>query len=349
MTERFRFRRVLSSASRAVLCALLVSMSAAARDRDPIVLATSDGTSTTSRRLEAELRSLGLEVIITIVPASDGESRAAIERAARAANAMAAVYVVAHGTKAELWIVDRVTNKTTVREIMTTDQTRDGADDAIAVGVAELLRASLLEIDTRKPPAGEYPTSPRIREMATRTEQPSPRDESGLWTDVGAGAVLGMRGVGSSFAALAAVGWRGVSGFGLEALGATSIATAGVERPEARATLATQWLGSAATLAWEPRGSIVSARAGLGIVAARVETRGEATPPLVADTAATWTVGPYLHAGPTFGPSFMRARLDFGVFVASKAVRIRFAGEPVATWGQPTVLVALNIEAAGAM
>src|SRR5689334_14221373 len=144
----------------AAACASLAG-EAAARAGDRIVLATTDAASTTSRRLQAELASMGLEVVVTVLP-SAVESRAAIERAARSANAMAAIYVVAQGMRAELWIVDRVTNKTVIREIVATESSRGNADDAIAVGVAELLRASLLEVETKRPAQGEYPATARV-------------------------------------------------------------------------------------------------------------------------------------------------------------------------------------------
>jgi hypothetical protein len=318
---------------------------AAARDGDRIVLATTDATSTTSRRLQAELASMGLEVVVTVLP-SAVESRAAIERAARSANAMAAIYVVAQGTRAELWIVDRVTNKTVIREIVASDSSRGNADDAIAVGVAELLRASLLEVETKKPAQGEYPATARVHEIARPSEGLERARGSRFWLDVGSGAELGLRGTGPSALARVAIGWQGPSGFGLEALASTTLVPAKVERAQGSATVSSHWVGSAATFQWQPAGSVVSGRVGLGALAVRLEARGEAIAPLVSSAPASWTFGPYLHGGPAIGSSSFRVRLDLGVLFAVRTPRIRFADETVATWGQPALFATLGLEAA---
>jgi hypothetical protein len=331
----------------AATCSSLAA-SAEARDGDRIVLVTTDATSTTSRRLQAELRSLGLEVVVTVLPSAVG-SRTVIEKAARSANAMAAIYVVAEGTRAELWIVDRVTNKTVIRDIVATDTARDVADDAIAVGVAELLRASLLEVARKAVSPGEYPATARVREIAGPSEASPPATErrSRFSIDVGGGAEIGVRGTGTSVPVHAAIGWHGPNDFGLEAIAGTTLVPARVAGSQGSAEVSSHRVGAGGTFQWEPAASIVSGRLGLGFMAVRLETRGEAIGPFVSSTSAGWAFGPYLHAGPAFGSSSLRVRLDFGVFVAVRTPRILFDDQWVATWGQPALFATLGVEAMG--
>jgi len=310
-----------------------------------IVLAASEPESTTSKRLEAELRSLGLTVITTYL-ADDAASRARLEQMARSQSAIGAVRVTAYGTKAELWIVDRVTNKTVLREIVTEGDSLDSADDSIAVGVAELLRASLIEANTPSRHRGDYPPTPKIRELAyVPTEARSNRNASNFWLGIGSGMELGVRGVGVSLGGQAAVGWQAPMGLGIEAIGGTTIVPAVLQRPEGEASLTSQWFGAAGTFGWEPRGSNVSARAGLGVMGVRIQAAGDkAASPLTSITDATWAVGPYLHAGPALGLGSFRIRLDAAALMLLNSPQVRFADEAIAVWGAPALFLTLGVE-----
>ncbi len=63
----------------------------------------------------------------------------------------------------EIWIADRVTGKTVLREMADDGGTPD-RDAALALRAVELLRASLLEVGLPAPPPGEVPATPEIRE-----------------------------------------------------------------------------------------------------------------------------------------------------------------------------------------
>ena len=313
-----------------------------------IVLAASEPESTTSKRLEAELRSLGLTVI-TISLADDVASRARLEQIARGQNAIGAVRVIAYGTGAELWIVDRVTNKTVLREIVTEGDSPDGADDSIAVGVAELLRASLIEVNAPSRHRGDYPPTPKIRELAYAQPEAKPvRNASTFWLGIGSGVELGIRGVGPSLGGQAAVGWQAPIGVGIEAIGGTTIVPAVLQRAEGEATVSSQWFGAAGTFGWEPRGTKVSARVGLGVMGVRIQASGEkAATPLIAASDATWSAGPYLHAGPALGFATFRIRLDAAALLLLHSPTVRFADEAIAVWGEPALFLTLGVEALG--
>jgi len=314
---------------------MLAAFAANAGQPERVVLAVTDGSPTTSQRLEAELRSLGFDVIVSL-RASAGESQAALEQMARNESAIAAVRVVDKGTTAELWIVDLMTNKTFFREIVIGADTRDRADDSIAVGVAELLRASLQEVNMRRGARAERPSPPAVR-------------RSNFWFALGARADFSLRQWQPSMLAPATLGWQSAGGFGLEALGALTVVPATVEQSPARATVSSVLLGAGPTFDWQPAASLASFRIGLGMFASRVKVQGQdVVDPIIAESNAMWAFGPYLHASPALAmTSFMKVRLELGALVAINAPRVLFVDRYLATWGRPSLIVGIDVEMFG--
>ncbi|WP_437490633.1 hypothetical protein WME75_14070 [Sorangium sp. So ce1014] len=133
---------------------------AAAASRVVIVEADADDplVREAATRLRAELGAAGFEVV-RVPRARRGDAhdaRDALERAAQdeGAFAAAAIFRSRAGATADLWIVDRVTQKTVVR---TVEVSGAAAPSVMAVRAVELLQASLLEanlLSTRAPPEG---------------------------------------------------------------------------------------------------------------------------------------------------------------------------------------------------
>jgi hypothetical protein len=337
-------RRHLVASALLALSALSPSVSSA-EEALRVVVIRGAKESTTSRRLEAELRSLGLVVISRSFP-GPGDTHALLEQAARREGAIAAVQVIAQGTIAQLWIADRVTNKTVLREVAIATQDRNRADDSIAVGVAELLRASLMEVNAPREARGAYPSTPELRELGYARSARDPTDDGArLWLNLGAGAELGLRGIGPSMLAQARAGWTPERGFGLELLGGMTLIPALIERSTGRARLSSEWLGAAATFSWQRGNSNFSTRAGMGILGVRVRARGEsAAAPLRAVTETATSAGPYVHGGPAFGSDSFRIRLNAGALMLLTPPTVRFAEETVARWGAPSLFVDLGFE-----
>jgi hypothetical protein len=326
------------------LGALFTSLSSA-EEALRVVVIRGEKETTTSRRLEAELRSLGLVVIGRAFPGRR-DTHALLEQAARGEGAIAAVHVIAQGTKAELWIADRVTNKTVLREIAIESQDRNRADDSIAVGVAELLRASLMEVNAPSPARGAYASTPKLRELGYARSARDPREhDARLWLNLGTGAELGIRGSGPSMIGHVRAGWTPERGFGLELLGGVTLIPALIERSTGRARVSSEWLGAGATFSWSNRNSNWSARAGMGVLGVHVRARGEsAAAPLRAVTETATSAGPYVHGGPAFGSDSFRIRLNAGALVLLTPPTVRFAEEAVALWGAPSLFVDLGFE-----
>ncbi len=143
----------------ALALALLVAPTeAAAFDR--VVVLSAPG-STLAVRLQAELGALGLDTIAEAAPADVSPS--ALEAIAHDKEALATILLVGSEHVLEIWIADRTTGKTVIREI----PVRQGgaSDDTAVTKTVELLRASLLEVQFQSgtdklPPALEKLISP---------------------------------------------------------------------------------------------------------------------------------------------------------------------------------------------
>lgn len=109
-------------------------------DTTTILLVTDPSSERVMKRIRAELEAAGF-VVVTRPSAGDSVNRHQLLDEARRVSAMAAVRVKPEGAGAELWVVDRVTEKTLLRDAP------NGGDDAqLATKTTELLRASLIEV-----------------------------------------------------------------------------------------------------------------------------------------------------------------------------------------------------------
>lgn len=122
-------------------------------------------------RMKAELGAAGFDV--REVSARPGEApRAALERAAADLGAALAV-AIDRGTSAaaaEVWVADRVTNKTLVRAVPAS-----GDAQVLALRTIELVRASLLELERPSPPVAKPPPD------VVRFAAPPPAPRRGPW------------------------------------------------------------------------------------------------------------------------------------------------------------------------
>ena len=82
------------------------------------------------------------------------------------------------GESAELWVIDRSTNKPVVRRVRASSETSDSTNQVLAVRTVELLRASLLELvlELQRPANPSTPPSPTAFAPAPATPDPRPPD-----------------------------------------------------------------------------------------------------------------------------------------------------------------------------
>lgn len=337
-------RRLRSGLGPAVVAATLAAPWAFADEEAPrVVVVSDDPDSTRSRRLTAELRSLGL-IVISRTADADAAPEVALPALARLEHAMAAVQVLTSTSKEQVWVADRVTNKTLLRELPRSTQRPDQADDSIAVGVAELLRASLMEVNSAKPVRGEYAATPRVRELAYAAAAPPAPAGSSVWAAALGGVQPTLRGAGGAWLIRASLAWRLETGLGLEALGATTVTAISVRGRAGSAELSSQWLGIGPRLEWPARPTSWRGEVGLAIVGSRVVARGEQVPsPFTSATETAYSPGLYVHGGPAFARGRFQLRLDFGLLLLSSPANIHLADERTAVWGAPAAHVTLGI------
>ncbi|WP_437756396.1 hypothetical protein [Sorangium sp. So ce1389] len=304
-------------------------------------------------RVVAELESLGFRAAI-LDPAADGPaSRASLEASAREAGAIAAIRAVPSGRGVEVWIADRVTGKTVLREMAhgAGDAGAPDGDAALALRVVELLRASLLETSLPAPPPGELPVTPEIREklrvpapaaLAAASSPPPP--SPALRVSLAPGALLSPGGLGAAASLDLDLAVMPSEHVGVVAFAAFPLTSARLERPQLSVDLSVQLTGAGVRLTtradrWTPSADVglaVVSLQGSGMVVTSGFSDGE---------SSAMTVAPFTRLGLAFAvtPSF-RLRADVLASVIAQGVSIRTAEHDIATWGRPIMLSSAGVD-----
>lgn len=347
---------------------LTVATATLGQPRPRVVVVTAAARASSTIHLERELLALGLDVIVVETAEAPSTTRGGLEQAARDVGAIAAVRIVTTGNAAEVWVADRVTGKTVIREVVSGDP-RGGAAD-LALGAVELLRASLLELRLpegsrrgevaptaaieRLTPTPESapsptspatgPTSPTASPAAATVEAAPPEDP--LAVSLGLVASVGLRGAGPLLGAVGGFSGRlGHSPWGLEATvsAATGRTTSQSDVPTASADTTLGWLALSPTYGADL--GRLALRVGLGLAAVHLDLRGFAAAPLTARRERAWIAAPLLRGGlgVRLAPRW-RARADAWLLVAVNPVEIRFAERRAASFGDPELFGATSLE-----
>lgn len=133
-----------------------------------------------------------MDLSVTVIPSQakgDAAQRDESEQVASRLGAAAAVRLTKSKRDdragVDLWIVDRVTGKTTFRSIDVDRQYDSAATIDVAVRTVEALRASLLELRISGREAPKEPVSPEIAELVDNTPLESDRRLLGLGASAG--------------------------------------------------------------------------------------------------------------------------------------------------------------------
>lgn len=97
-------------------------------------------------RVRGELVADGFEVLLVKTQPGTSSAAAMGEAEHDSGSATVGLFLNADGTSAELWVVDKLTDKTVVRRVNTASEPTDHLSEVLAVRAVELLRASLLEV-----------------------------------------------------------------------------------------------------------------------------------------------------------------------------------------------------------
>jgi hypothetical protein len=327
------------------------------------------GTDAFAARLAAELSAVGLETVMVhdgagpaapggpAGPAGGAEApgkapgagaREALEAAARREGAIAAVRVVPSRGGVEVWIVDRVTGKTVLREVLPAGGAQQ-QQEMVALRAVELLRASLLEVRDRSHPArGDVAAPAALSALLPPAAPPSntPAEPVALRVSVGPGLAMSPGGVGTSGHLFLGLSYLPGGRLSFEALSLLPAVPSTVTAPEGTATVSKGLAGGGFSLAL-PLGAGLEASGGGGLVAAWLRMDGAATAPYASRSDSVYTLLPYVRAGLSLALG-QRTRLASGALlgVATPRPVVSFAGRDVASWGRPALGTWLAIEIA---
>ncbi|MEM6993310.1 MAG: hypothetical protein AAF721_22550 [Myxococcota bacterium] len=293
-------------------------------------------------RLTAELSTVGFEVEVGQAE-SDGCDPDRLDARAVEREALAALCLDPREQSAmiELWVVDRVTDKA-VRRTLTVDMTSEGAAETVAIRAVELLRASLLEIESPKQPDPaeppvESPPAPPIAEAgpAVRSIIRPPRERFSV--ALGGGVSASVGGLRAAAHVHGAFRWAPHRLAGLEVLfdgpaqGSTVTSNVGVARV---------YVGSGrvgARLTPVRAGAAVRPDLAAGLGAGFAVMQGlSATEGNAAQTVSVAAAVLYARAGVAVSlTSRLRLRLDAEGQLFQPRIAVVFNDFPVAHWGRP--------------
>jgi hypothetical protein len=329
---------------RAAVVCMLVAFARVAAGAGPskVVLLRGNGGALVEEainRLRAELAASGFTVETVALP-PQADARTTVERVAREAGAFAAVMVSPSngGTSADIWVTDRVTGKTSVRNVEVSGTT---APADLAVRAVDLLQASLLEAT----PAAARPRAPAPADVA-RWVEPSrlPRPFfAGLWLEAGGGALLATGGIGPAACPSfrLSFGWRNGMGFRLGFAGPA--VGAPLESPLGTATVRQEIAFLEAFYAVDTRSPLIPV-VSLGAGAYHLYASGAPKPPYIGASAETWTAAANAGLGGAYRLAERVAlTLDVRGFLTVPRPVVTLAGRELGSAGRPSILVTAGV------
>jgi hypothetical protein len=324
-----------------IIVTLWATITQAESQRGRVLIVELPGAPTLTPRLRAELAALGLDS--ESMPLAAAPELGTLAELARAHRSEVALFVEFGVSGARVSIADRVTNKVLRRDLPTTDATgpnetvpsSDELASSVALGAVELLRASLLELDTLVPD-GALETHTAWIEVA--------RPPSVFALGLG----LALRGGPGGAPPLVMLDLGGSLALAKQArvtlTGSLPVHPTHLEHAPGNATL---WLGSMALgLRLEPKGERrLQPEFELGWLGACLSADGAAKPPYQGQRVRSISGGPHLALGLRYALSrslALRAGLDIALFLSRFA--ISFGDHAVTHIGRPWLGLMFGVE-----
>jgi len=305
-------------------------------------------TPSIAERICQELETLGFETVLLDEAGASDLLPSRLEQVARANRAMAAIRVGLEAKTAEVWIAERVTNKTVYRSITLEPGDRPAAA-LLAVAAVELLRASLMEIHGPNPQSGEMAPTKQVEAFAAPAEKESIPARSGqpLFAAVGLGGTYVGQGAALTAGLLLSLDLELLSYLRFGLMGVVPISEGEKEIPQGTIRYGLGLLGAGISAVLRDEDDYVRPCFGLGFgtVVFRVTGHGNSgdTPP----AAVRWSGTPVAHAGVVF--SFnnrlsLRASATGGWAISRHSVEVD--GQEVSLLGRPWILGSIDLELA---
>lgn len=304
-----------------------------------VVIVSDEPGDAVSARLERDLRSLGLAVLLLRATPENSSDAAALERTARGIGGMAAIHVWSLARGSELFVFEPTTQQTLSRSLPSAGPNAD--PNEVALGTLELLRASLLELHPIPERAAPAP-------VASPVAKPPPVLEThrANFSLSGAAAVeLGLRSVGPSLSTLWAAWFRIRSCVGGRGFVALPLLSEKGEVPAGRVQVEPLIFGAGLSCNLDAPDSALWPRASLGFAAARLVTRGTARDPARNHDGSAWLGGGFGTLG--LGVRLTRdvhLDLDATCVILPRPAAIIADEERIGTWGAPAGLLSLGVE-----
>jgi hypothetical protein len=296
-------------------------------------------------RLQGELESLGFTVSVVDTPPETDPKRLT-ESAGRALSS-AATIVMFDRTEGvlELWIADRLTGKTVVRQVAVGDTDGRSRAQVLAIRAAELLRASLAEtlLQPSEAPEPEAPSPPAVAHWMQASITPPAPHPVRVGLEAGAGVFGSFSGLGPAVVPMVRARMS-LGEYVALRVGAAGLGTSSkVEGVAATADVSQEVVLADGQVRFLP-GALVQPTLSLGAGAYGMLVQGEAAWPYEGRSGSQWSpafaatvgVAVRLHAS-------LELALEGQAIVATSSPTVRFFQDEPARGGRPSYLASLSL------
>jgi hypothetical protein len=294
-------------------------------------------------RIQGELVADGFEVVSLDAEPGATSAMAMKQAEARSTSTAVGLFLSPDGKSAELWVVDRLTNKTVIRRVATGEESENTLPEVLALKAVELLRASLFELvverNTAAAPKASRAAEQRASEWAARPLARVPQ-----WAlEAGAAAIWSPGQVDAAFESVARGRFAPIEKLQVR----VSFAGLGTH-PQVRGTGGSaqieQWYGLAEGLFVPLPKLLARPIASLGVGAFHTSVKGEAAFPYRGLQTSGWAFAADVGVGVGIR---LTSRLELSgevhaLWLTPRPV-VRFVSDEGAHVGEPSVVGALTL------
>ncbi|MBI5491014.1 MAG: hypothetical protein HY905_27030 [Deltaproteobacteria bacterium] len=294
-------------------------------------------------RVAAELTALGFEPVF-LPRAPDVAPPEGLAEAARSVDAAAAVQLLPTAGAVRIWLVDRVTGKTVLREV---SSEAEGVEDPslVVLRTVELLRASFLEIRIGSPGQGEVQAGPPVESLVALQPAAPEEEPPRLTLELAPAVAVGSFEVAPTLTVQIGGHLRFCELLGVELFALAPALPLHLAAAEGEADLHMGLLAAGVRLTFAAPEDRWVPFAGGGAAVTFVDVRSDPQPGFVERPALVAAGAPYLRGGVAVAVAhLLRVRFDVLLAWAMPATTVRFGGRDVATWGPLIVTAGLGLE-----